>query len=96
MTSLTKKPSHLNQIIFSSANYKTCRVFLAFDWVCSAYWIGEIPAQSHVRSSCFFANGVKVFKRCSVSHIFFPKNLAWLSAQYLSLINNLVCTLYLN
>jgi len=39
-----------------SVNYKTCRVFWAFDWVCSAYWTGEIAAPSYIRSGCFCAN----------------------------------------
>jgi len=51
-----KKSSAPNQKFFSSANYKTCRVFWAFYRVCSAYQTGEIPAQSHVRSSCFCTN----------------------------------------
>jgi len=41
---------------FSSANYKTCRIFKAFNRVRSTYQTGEIPVQSHVQSSCFCAN----------------------------------------
>jgi len=41
---------------FSSANYKTSRIFWDFYRVCSAYRSGGIPAQSYVRSSCFCAN----------------------------------------
>jgi len=40
--------------IFSSASYKTCRIFWDFDWVGSAYRSGEIPTQSHMRFGVFF------------------------------------------
>jgi len=40
--------------MFSSADKMTCRVFWAVDQVGSAYWTGEIPAQSHVRFGVFF------------------------------------------
>ena len=33
---------------FSSANYKTCRVFWHFDQVCNPYRSGDILTQSHV------------------------------------------------
>jgi len=39
----------------ASANYKTCRIFWHFDQVHKANRSGDIPVQSHVRSSCFFA-----------------------------------------
>ena len=48
-----KKPAPPNQKIFSSANYKTCRIFWHFDQVRNPYRSGDIPAQSHVQSSCF-------------------------------------------
>ena len=51
-----KKPAPPKQKIFSSANYKTCCVFWHFDQGRNPYRSGEIPAQSHVRISCFFAN----------------------------------------
>jgi len=38
---------------FSIANYKTCHIFWYFDQVRNPYRSGDIPAQSHVRSSCF-------------------------------------------
>jgi len=64
--------------IFVSANYKTCRIFWHFDQVRNANWSGDILTQSHVRSSCFFANclinpDVKVlnfnFKQITISCI---------------------------
>jgi len=39
---------------FSSANSKTCCVFWHFDQVRNPNKSGDIPTQSHVRSSCFF------------------------------------------
>ena len=49
MTSLTKNPHTPSKKFFSSADWKTCRVFWDFYRVCTAYRTGEIPAQSHVR-----------------------------------------------
>ena len=42
MTSLTQNPNTPTKNFFSSSKYKTCQVFWAFDWVCSAYRTREI------------------------------------------------------
>ena len=55
MTSLTKNPHPPTKKIFLFASYKTCHVFWTFDRVSSAYWTGEIPAQSHVGFGVFFS-----------------------------------------
>jgi len=49
-----KKAALPKQKIFSSANYKTYRVFWHFDQVRNPYRTGEIPVQSHVRLGVFF------------------------------------------
>ena len=51
-----KNPDPPTKKYFSSANYKTCCVFWHFDQVRNANRSGDIPAQSHTRSSCFFGN----------------------------------------
>ena len=48
-----KNPQPQQKNFFSSANYKTCHVFWYFNQVRNPYRSGDIPAQSHVRSSCF-------------------------------------------
>ena len=48
----TSNPQAKN--FFSSADWKTCRVFWDFYRVCIAYWTREIPAQSHVSLGVFF------------------------------------------
>jgi len=45
---------------FSIANYKTCRIFWHFDQVRNPYRSWDIPMQSHVRSSCFFCEPLKL------------------------------------
>ena len=72
MTSLKKKTQLPSKKFFSSANYKTCRVFWRFDQVCNLYRSGDIPAQSHVRISCFLQTAwinldVKVLSRDKVA-----------------------------
>jgi len=49
-----KKHIPQSKKIFSSADWKTCRVFWDFYWVCRAYRTVEILAQSHVRLGVFF------------------------------------------
>jgi len=72
LTSLTKNQHSPTKKFFSSANYKICRVFWAFDQVGSAYQTREIPVQSHVRSSCFYTNlinpGESVNMHCNVAY----------------------------
>ena len=56
MTSPQKNPDPPTKNCFSSANYKICWVFCAFDQVCSACRTRENLAQSHVLSGCFCTN----------------------------------------
>ena len=53
--SLTENLQPPTKQFFSSANYKTCRVFWAFDQVGSAYRTREIPAKSHMCFGVFFS-----------------------------------------
>ena len=68
--SLTENLQPPTKQFFSSANYKTCRVFWAFDQVGSAYRTREIPAKSHMCFSVFFLKnprnrpGTKVLNFC--------------------------------
>ena len=55
----SQKIRTLTQKIFSSADYKICRVFWDLDQVSSAYQTGEIPTQNHVRFCVFFRKSPK-------------------------------------
>jgi len=67
MTSLTKNPQPPSKTFFSSADWKTCRVFWRFDQVRNLYKSGDIPAQSHVHLGVFFWKSPKAAGRQSVN-----------------------------
>jgi len=56
MTSLTKNPEPLTKNFFSSANYKTCRVFSVFEQISATFDARVMLVQSKVRSACFCTN----------------------------------------
>jgi len=64
-------PHSTTKNIFLSASYKTCRVFIDFDRVGSAYQTDEIPAQSHTCFGVFFSdiptNVLKILGCCQTN-----------------------------
>ena len=52
---ITQKPVPPNKNYFSSANYKTCRVFWHFDQVRNLYKNGDIPTKPRA-IQLFFVN----------------------------------------
>jgi len=48
-----KKSAPPSKNFFSSANYKTCRLYFHFNQVCNANWSGDIPAQSMCNPAVF-------------------------------------------
>ena len=67
--SLTNNPHPQAKKIFLSASYKTCCVFWDFNRVGSAYRIGKIPAQSHLRFGVFYLEIPKSGRTPSVKSV---------------------------
>ena len=49
-----------NQKFFSGANYKTCHIFWHFDQVRNPYRNGDIPVQSHMRSTWLYGKPLEL------------------------------------
>jgi len=71
MTSLTKNP---HPPIFSIANYKTCRIFRAFEQLSTTFGTRVMLTQSHVQSSYFGTKSSKQAGRASVNEVVLSNN----------------------
>jgi len=58
-----KKPAPPTPNFFSSAQYKTCRIFWHFGQVRNVNQSRDIPAQSHVRFMLFFCEPLELTRK---------------------------------